>query len=269
MQLIGQENNLKIIDSWDNLPPFVIIQGDEHMGKNYLVLYLCKKYGLYYNKMSNKVEDIRDLLRKMVAGSKMVYHFDNFHTASLAAKNALLKITEEPKEGNYIIITGGPQLKTLESRARRIVMNPYSEAEIKQFMRAYYPDEHLQDMLLECGINSPAKVEYYKKYDKIEGISQFAIDIANKITYISPDIVIGMMRRFENRYEDIDAYLLFIVMLINVLENKIKTSGYYSYEKYIPILVEGKNALLRTPSLKRKMLVFNMFYKIYQTNKVA
>ena len=63
--------------------------------------------------------------------------------------------------------------------------------------------------------------------------------------------------------------ILFIVMLINVLENKIKTSGYYSYEKYIPILVEGKNALLRTPSLKRKMLVFNMFYKIYQTNKVA
>jgi len=42
-------------------------------------------------------------------------------------------------------------------------------------------------------------------------------------------------------------------MLINVVENKIKTSGYYSYEKYISILIEGKNALLRTPSLKRKM----------------
>ena len=268
MQLIGQENNLKLIDTWKELPPFVIIQGDEHMGKNYFVLYLCKKFGLYYNKMSNRVEDIRDLLKKMVVGSNMVYHFDNFNTASLAAKNALLKITEEPKQGNYIIITGGPQLKTLESRARRIIMNPYSDQEIKEVMRAYYPDEHLQDMLIECGVNSPAKVEYYKKYDRIEGISKFAIEIANKITYISPDNIIQMMRRFENRYEEIDAYLLFIVMLINVLENKIKTSGYYSYDKYIPILIEGKNALLRTPSLKRKMLVFNMFYRMYQVNKV-
>ena len=268
MQLIGQENNLKLINTWKELPPFVIIQGDEHMGKNYFVLYLCKRFGLYYNKMSNKVEDIRELLKKMTVGSNMVYHFDNFHTASLAAKNALLKITEEPKQGNYIIITGGPQLKTLESRARRIIMNPYSVKEIKEVMQAYYPDEHLQDMLIECGVNSPAKVEYYKKYDKIEGVSKFAIDIANKITYISPDNIIQIMQRFENRYEDIDAYLLFIVMLINILENKIKSSGYYSYDKYIPILIEGKNALLRTPSLKRKMLIFNMFYRMYEVNKV-
>ena len=33
MQIIGQEANLALIDKWKEMPPFVIIQGDEHTGK--------------------------------------------------------------------------------------------------------------------------------------------------------------------------------------------------------------------------------------------
>ena len=35
MYIIGQEHNIEIINKLENLPNFVIIQGDRHMGKSY------------------------------------------------------------------------------------------------------------------------------------------------------------------------------------------------------------------------------------------
>lgn len=150
MQLIGQKDNLALINSWETMPPFTIIQGDEHTGKNYLVLYLCKKFKLFYTLVSNDVDTIRDMINHMKKGSKMLYHFDNFDTASIQAKNALLKITEEPIEGNYIVITGGPQIKTLESRARKLLMNPYTQDEIFNYMNNLYPDIETKKLLYKC-----------------------------------------------------------------------------------------------------------------------
>lgn len=269
MQLIGQKDNLELIDKWDKLPPFVIIQGDEHMGKAYLTLYLCKKFKLHYKNMNKSVSSVRNLISEMKPNSDMLYHFDNFHTASLEAKNALLKITEEPIPGNYIVITGGPQLKTLESRARRILMSPYSDEEIRSYMEAYFPERPIQDALIASGINTPAKVEYYKKYDHLEALADFAKEMVDKITAITPDIILMTLHRFENKYDEIDAYLLFITMMINIIENKLKTKQYYSYDKILPVLLEGKKALIRQPTLKRKMLFFKMFYELYQIGKGA
>ena len=92
MQIIGQEANLALIDKWKEMPPFVIIQGDEHTGKTYLTLYLCRKYGLRYKKISNRVDDVRSLINVMQPFSNTLYHFDNFHTASINAKNASVNI---------------------------------------------------------------------------------------------------------------------------------------------------------------------------------
>lgn len=136
MFIIGQKNNLDIIDRWKTLPQFLIIQGDRHTGRTYLILYLCKKFKLTYHLMSNSVSDVRELLSKMKPNSNMIYHFKNFEEASNEAKNALLKITEEPIPGNYIIITGGPQIKTLESRAKRILMEPYTQQDMEHYINS-------------------------------------------------------------------------------------------------------------------------------------
>ena len=96
MQLIGQKNNLELIENWSSLPNFIIIQGDEHTGKSYFTLYLCNKFGLRYNKVKNGVNNVRSVIDLMGRDSKMLFHFDNFDSASIQAKNALLKITEEP-----------------------------------------------------------------------------------------------------------------------------------------------------------------------------
>ena len=272
MYFIGQKENLEIIDKWKTLPNFLIIQGDKHTGKEYLVSYLCNKFKLYYNKLDIKVDSIRDVINNLTKGSKNVYHLKNFNEASTQAKNVLLKITEEPVEGNYFVITGGPQIKTLESRAKRLIMSPYTEEELKSYMEPYYPDSNLQRLLIDVGINSPAKIEYYKKYDKIEGISNFAQEIFNKLTYISIEDIVYIMKRFENRYgyekNDVDACLLFMIMLINLIEQNLKTKHYFSYQQHLNILTKSKNELIFQPTLKRKMLLYTTFYQIYLSNKV-
>lgn len=266
MYIIGQEHNIEIINKLENLPNFVIIQGDRHMGKSYFTLYLCNKFKLHYVALNNSVSSVRSLIKDMKPDNNVLYHFKNFDEASMQAKNALLKITEEPIPGNYIVITGGPQIKTLHSRARTILMEPFSNQELKDFMNKYYQDNEIQNKLIICGLNSPAKIQYYKDYANLINLADFAFECVDKITFIKPDNIIEIICRFENRYETIDVVMLFLNMLINIIDYKIKNNNYYSYKYILEILIRGKKDLQREITLKRKMLLYNIFYEIYNTN---
>lgn len=269
MQLIGQESNLELIKNWGTLPQFIIIQGDKHTGKTYFISYLCNIFKLHYVRMNNGINDVRSLLDAMVPDSNTIYHFKDFDSASLQAKNALLKITEEPIRGNYIIITGSSQLKTLESRARKIIMAPYKESDVKQYMKKYYIPTVI-DKLYIAGCNTPAKVNMYKNYEHIDALLNYVFYIYEHITYISLDEIISMLSRFESRYdkEGIDSCLLFLTLLINVIEYNIKKDNYYSYYKILSILIQSKNMLRKEYTLNRKFLLFRTFYDIYLLRNV-
>lgn len=269
MQFIGQKENMEMINKWTSLPNFLIIQGDQHMGKRYLTIWLAEKFNLSYRELNKSVGSIRDTIAKLRSNDNILYHLDNFESASLAAKNALLKVTEEPIKGNYFVITGGPQIKTLESRARRIIMSPYTREELSIFLDKYYPDKQLQNRLIIAGINSPAKILYYKDYEALEPLVNYAHDIFTKITYITPESILKLLPRFENRYDNkIDATMLFLTMLINIIEYNIKEKGYHSYMNILKILLKGKKELSVQPTLKRKMLLFDIFYNIYKSREM-
>ena len=266
MQLVGQENNIDIINKWSTMPNFVIIQGENHSGREFMTLYFCNKFKLHYVPVKNSVKEVRALINVMSPNSNTVYHFKNFDTATLQAKNALLKVTEEPVPGNYIVITGGPQLPTLESRARRIIMEPYKLEDMVKYMDPYFSKDVNKEQLYIAGINTPAKVEYYKKYEKLQNLLTYTLDVFNKITYITPNDFIAMLGNFENRYDadKTDACLLFINMLIKLTEHKIQTNHYYSYRYILDCLLDGKKQLLRENTLNRKLLIFRIFYNIYK-----
>ena len=75
------------------------------------------------------------------------------------------------------------------------------------------------------------------------------------------------MARFENRYEEIDAVALFLEFLINVIKYKIENQKFYSYNTILKIIIKGKQSLEREYTLKRKMLLYRIFYEIYNFNK--
>lgn len=263
MQIIGQKHILEIIDRWSLMPNFTIIQGDKHYGKTYLVLYLCKKFNLHYMKMSNSVKDIRGLVDSMVPNSNTVYHFQNFDNASVSAKNALLKITEEPVAGNYIVITGGPQIPTLQSRATRLVMEPYEYDEIQELMNTYYKAE-ITKKLYVAGINTPAKILQYKEFANIEKLMDCAYETFEGLTHLSGKDMIFLTQRFSDRYEEgkIDGCLLFLEMLINIIEDAIRYKKYFSYRSILDIVIQYKNKLLFDTTLRRRLIILRMLYDI-------
>ena len=87
MQFIGQKENMEMINKWTSLPNFLIIQGDQHMGKRYLTIWLAEKFNLSYRELNKSVASIRDTIAKLRSNDNILYHLDNFESASLAAKN--------------------------------------------------------------------------------------------------------------------------------------------------------------------------------------
>lgn len=269
MQLIGQKNNLDIINRWDNLPSFLIIQGPRHSGKTYLTTWLCEKYGLYYMNMNTGVGDIRSLISAMKPNSNMLYHFKDLELSSLQAKNALLKITEEPIPGNYVVITGGSQIKTLESRAKKLIMEPYSYEDVSDLLKQNFDDKLCSDLFL-AGFDTPAKITYYSMCPNCVDLLKYALEISNEITYISAKQYIPMIYKFQDRYVQdkdsekpvVDECMLFLDMLINIIDNKLKTVKKYSYFDILSILIESKYLLQKDKTLRRRMLLYKTFYDI-------
>lgn len=260
MQVIGQKNNIDLINSWKQMPQFTIIQGDKNTGKTTMVLYMCEHFNLKYVKMKNGVNDVRQLVKYMTPNSNTVYHFKDFDKASIQAKNALLKITEETIEGNYIVITGNTQIKTLESRARKLVMSAYSLEEMMTFMQNYYENFQTQKRLYIAGINTPSKVIKYSKYEPILSLLDYAFDIFYKITYLNEDDCVIAVSKFDTRYDDIDACLLFLTMLIHIIEYNIKEKSVYDYYDILNVVISAKESLERDITLNRKFILYRVFY---------
>lgn len=263
MQIIGQKSNLEIINNWKELPQFIILQGDKHTGKNHFIMYLCEKFNLKYVKMKNGVNDVREIIKLMSPGSNVLYHFKDFDKASIQAKNALLKITEEPIEGNYIVITGRTQIKTLESRARKIVMQAYSLDEMIPYMQPYYEERNLQEDLYVAGINTPSKIQMYAKYEQIIPLLKFANDIYKNITMLSDDDCIRLVSMFDSKYDEVDAVHLFLDMLIHIIEfNIVNRNINNSYYDILNILIQAKESIERDYTLNRKFIVYRTFNTI-------
>lgn len=263
MQLIGQVNNLDIIDKWEKLPNFIIIQGDKHTGKTHLAKYICEKFKINYVKMKNGINDIRGLLDTMSAGANVAYHFKDFDTASVQARNALLKVTEETPIGNTIIITGSHQIPTLESRARKIVMSAYTKEEMMTFIKKYYTEDKVFDYY-KAGFNTPSKVLMYKEYENIDDLLNYAYDIFEHLPILSIDSVVYMSNRFDSRYDKLDVAVLFLEMLINIINYKSKYElGYrFSFQNVLDNLIESKEILERDTTLNRKLILYKTFYNI-------
>lgn len=267
MQIIGQKSNLEIIDTWSELPQFIIIQGPRSYGKTALALHLCEKFGVHYVLMKNSVETIREMISNIGIGANTMFHFKDFDKASIQAKNALLKITEEPFINNYICITGSKQLSTLESRARKIVMNPYTLDDVVQFSKNFM-SEDLVTKLYYAGLNTPSKLFACKTYENIENLYKCALETFEKLTYLNYEDAVRISQMFENNVRDdgIDAVNIYITLLVGLIETNIMTIGNYSYDTALNILLSAKQELSYRNITNKKMFLYRALYLIAKDN---
>lgn len=137
--MIGQKNNINTIIQWRcnrSTPRFIIIVGEQGSGRLTLAKEIMRmlniKNGLIQDSTVSAVRDTIELAYNCTEPT--MYIFRDADDMSLNAKNALLKVVEEPPNNAYFIMTVhniDNMLGTIRSRGTVIKMEPYSMQELR------------------------------------------------------------------------------------------------------------------------------------------
>lgn len=197
--MIGQNNNKQLVKKWresNTFPPFIIITGEKGSGKKTLARYIAGQIGGYVIEPGNKVDNVRDAVENSYkCSAKTTYIFSDTEKMSVQAKNALLKVTEEPPRRAYFILTAEDSssiLPTLISRGTKLSIENYTREELEQFTTdklildiAQTPGEiqQLFEMNVKEYIQFVEKVLY--NIGKVSGVNAFKI--ANSFKFKDTD----------------------------------------------------------------------------------
>lgn len=136
--MIGQKNNIQTLIQWrchKSVPRFIIIAGDEGSGRLTLAKIIMKTLHATGIISDCKIDDVRRTIEyAYMYTAPTVYIFRNADDMSVGAKNALLKVVEEPPNNAYFIMTVhniDGMLGTIRSRGTVLHMEPYTPQELK------------------------------------------------------------------------------------------------------------------------------------------
>lgn len=200
--MIGQKNlldNINLLLSNAHVG-FMLLSGESGSGKKTVARHLAHQIGGHIYECGIKIDDIRDLIADANRTTdKIVYIIADADNMSVAAKNALLKLTEEPPKNAYIIMTLEDEnntLDTIRSRALRLQMDKYTPEELIEYAQtvvSYLNPEELDIIANICrtpgevkGLINVGVIEFWeyvnKVVDNITTVSDAnSFRIANKI----------------------------------------------------------------------------------------
>lgn len=215
IKMIGQIHNKMKIDYWaerNSFPRFIVITGREGFGKATMVKYITDKMRHYIVYADISVDSVREIIKNSYnLVSPTVYIFLNAHKMSAQAKNALLKVTEEPPNMAYFILTSNSMeqlLPTLESRCVHLPLESYTEAELKECCDADFIK------YAQC----PGDIEILRNLDILK-LEQFCELI---IEYIQTDIVSENFILLNGiKFKDTDTDLYDLNIVISILHYKL------------------------------------------------
>lgn len=135
--MIGQTKLLARIEKMlenDKFPKFIVLAGLKGSGKTTLSKIIAEKLNAEFSICGIKVDEIREVINTAyTVRDKVLYCIKDADTMRNEAKNAMLKITEEPPKNAYFILTVEHEstlLDTIKSRAFVMYMEEYSHQDI-------------------------------------------------------------------------------------------------------------------------------------------
>lgn len=256
--MIGQQHILytidKLIDA-DIFPHFVILTGSVGSGKKTLADYIANRLSDCVAQIDISVDAIRDMIEtsyKVV--KKSVYIIADADNMSVPAKNALLKVTEEPPNNAYFIMTLEDQyntLQTIRSRGTIFPMQNYSQDELKEFIGDKI-DESLHEYVLKLA-QTPGEIIELATYD-IKEFSDFVELVVDNIadTELANSFKIADKLALAKDAEGYDLKLFFKAF-ISVCLNRMQ-QGNIMYAKGVSI-TSGALRDISVNGISKQMLV--------------
>nr|DAU38668.1 MAG TPA: DNA polymerase III [Caudoviricetes sp.] len=180
--MTGQEIVKSTISKWEQLPKFIIIEGQVGSGRKTLVRYIASKFDADSILVGTSVDDIRNIIEDARSIFKERIYVIDGNSLSMAALNSLLKIAEEPPSNCHIAMTVDSinnALPTLASRAKVLSMLPYTNDEKMQFVKSYKKVD-------TSGIDDRAIVDYCNLASNLQMLEEILLhgadDIFEKVT---------------------------------------------------------------------------------------
>lgn len=175
--MIGQKQLIDIITGQiqdGDFPRFSIIVGSEGSGKRTLcqdiIIPELNMFSCF--EPDNKVETVRNaIMDAYKVMDATCYIFTDVDDMSVASKNALLKVTEEPPNNAYFIMTVcnlNTVLDTIKSRAVIYQMQPYIPEELVQYTKENYQPTAEELTIVTDVCENPGDVDQLYTYDPKE-----------------------------------------------------------------------------------------------------
>lgn len=185
--MIGQKRLLDRLDHMveNGLPRFIIIAGIKGSGKKLLTREIAKRLEAEIIEIETKVDAVRQVIElayKQI--NPVIYLISDADRMSIAAKNALLKITEEPPRKAYFIMTLedlSNTLGTLKSRGTVVTLDPYTSEELIAYSDLKEYDLNSSEigiMTQVCTV--PGEIDRLLRYN-IEDFYAFVDKVLNNI----------------------------------------------------------------------------------------
>lgn len=245
--MIGQHNLLKSIDRMiqNGFPRFTIIYGSRGTGKMMISKHIAKEMKAQLITCETKVEEIRNIIALAYKQSEpTIYLLPNADKMSPAAKNAILKVTEEPPRKAYFIMTledPSNTLATLRSRGTLLSMDQYTQEDILDYLKEkdYLDTLSAQEEKVVLSLcTNPGEVELLLTYD-ILAFYKFVETVVDNIRVVSGAnaFKIGLKLHYKENDNGWDI-TLFMRAVMNIYLDKLKDK--FCVEYYESILVTSK-----------------------------
>lgn len=245
----------------DKLAHFILLVGERGSGRKTLAKYIGETmmqstfvtYGI-------SVDDVRAAIEesKKLEGVRCVYLFPDADTMSVNAKNALLKVLEEPPKGAYFIMTLEDEnntLNTILSRATIYHMEEYSTLEMKEYMLI---NHNTTNPLLTQICGNLGEIDLLA--DIIDEFYEYTLKVVNNIDKVSGSnsFKIGAKINLDNTEDKYDLLLFWRcftkICFDNIQNSKKYSEGIITTAKYM--------ATLRVNGINKQMAFDNWLLEI-------
>lgn len=247
--MIGQSFLRAQINNWvdsNSLPRFIIISGDKGSGKNTLSHIITRQLSAVEVDCGLSVDAVREAVMNCYrCNGVTVYRFLNADKMSVQAKNALLKITEEPPRSAYFIMTvqnSQNVLETLLSRCTHLKMAMYRKEELVEYLNTKTTENH--NLYLKFARNM-GDIDELMQIDVVQ-FNDFCQKVVENIGVVSGVNAFKIANSLRFKEDDVTGYdiSLFLQGIASILmEGYCATDDGESYLKHWKALVRTRRCM--------------------------
>lgn len=280
--MLGQEKFLGCLDmviQSEKMPRFSIVIAERGMESEDVGRYIANKLGADYIQFPDvKVDTVRDMIKQAYKAHKTtIYNIPNADDMSVNAKNALLKVTEEPPNRAYFVMCledTNNTLATIRSRAVIYYMDRCKPEDIKDYARELYVNKKDVD---EDSINligkicsTPGEVRMLQKYGA-KNFYSYVEYVADRIAKVSGAEMFTLLDRiaYKDEEDKYDCKLFLKAFQSIVLESCEGIQD--SCDRYCGCLMSSTTGIylhdLRIKGINKQMLMENWMLSVRQIYK--